>query len=474
LRLTWKDNADTEDGFRLHRLREAQEPATWEVVTVGRDASAYDDQGLAAETRYRYRVWAFNAAGNSDSSPAVFAATLRKPAITLSPDTVFLSAEEGVMQPALDSVTVRNAGDDALTDLDVSIVRHAMPSGVLRAWLPRRDAPTTVLLEASAASVTRGSYRAEVFVASSVAANSPRSARVEFTVLPAIDTTYQLGGPASVAFSADGTAYVSAKESDASGGLYQLAPPYSRLTQAASMVGYPVAVAADAMGRTAYVGRWWWEYGMGHVLIFDVATGTPLDSIALPGEVLAVAVSPDDQRLYVGTDQDTLYIFDRVTLAARAKVPVFGGPVQIAFHPLLDRVYVSGSWGARVSEVEADSVRRTWVVPGRPRGLGFLRGASHLYVANEVGPLSVIDLDSGVLTDLAGVADSAFAVALTGDGEELAVAIPSASRVRLMNRLKLEVKQVIRTEFGPTSVTGNPAGTTWFIVAESRLHLARR
>jgi DNA-binding beta-propeller fold protein YncE len=114
------------------------------------------------------------------------------------------------------------------------------------------------------------------------------------------------------------------------------------------------------------------------------------------------------------------------------------------------------------------------VVPGRPRGLGFLRGASHLYVANEVGPLSVIDLDSGVLTDLAGVADSAFAVALTGDGEELAVAIPSASRVRLMNRLKLEVKQVIRTEFGPTSVTGNPAGTTWFIVAESRLHLARR
>jgi len=46
-----------------------------EIAQVGANATTYPDTGLASNTRYRYRVRAFNGSGNSAYSNIVAAKT---------------------------------------------------------------------------------------------------------------------------------------------------------------------------------------------------------------------------------------------------------------------------------------------------------------------------------------------------------------------------------------------------------------
>ena len=63
--LAWRDNSGNETGFRVQRR--TGDSADWEeVATTESDATAFSDLGLQPETRYRYRVQAFN---DTDSSP---------------------------------------------------------------------------------------------------------------------------------------------------------------------------------------------------------------------------------------------------------------------------------------------------------------------------------------------------------------------------------------------------------------------
>jgi fibronectin type 3 domain-containing protein len=62
--LTWQDNADNEDGFKLERAEDDTFSATT-VIDLDADATGYMDTGLAADTPYYYRVWAYNTTGDS-------------------------------------------------------------------------------------------------------------------------------------------------------------------------------------------------------------------------------------------------------------------------------------------------------------------------------------------------------------------------------------------------------------------------
>ena len=76
--LSWRDNADNEQGFQLER---AENSGFSGAITIDlqADATTYTDTGLTAETTYYYRIHAFNAAGASDSSEPVSATTLSDP-----------------------------------------------------------------------------------------------------------------------------------------------------------------------------------------------------------------------------------------------------------------------------------------------------------------------------------------------------------------------------------------------------------
>jgi predicted phage tail protein len=64
--LTWFDNADNEDGFKIERSTDGV--SYGQIDTTGGNASSYNDSNLNPGTTYYYRVRAYNAAGNSGYS----------------------------------------------------------------------------------------------------------------------------------------------------------------------------------------------------------------------------------------------------------------------------------------------------------------------------------------------------------------------------------------------------------------------
>jgi len=61
--LSWNDNSNNEDGFKIERKFGGG--SFTEIATVNSDVTTYNDTGLSANTMYTYRVRAYNTAGDS-------------------------------------------------------------------------------------------------------------------------------------------------------------------------------------------------------------------------------------------------------------------------------------------------------------------------------------------------------------------------------------------------------------------------
>ena len=77
IKLTWRDRSDNEIGFKIERKKEDGNFA--EIDTVKANVTSYSDSGLEGDTRYTYRVRAYNAAGNSGYSNEARATTKAAP-----------------------------------------------------------------------------------------------------------------------------------------------------------------------------------------------------------------------------------------------------------------------------------------------------------------------------------------------------------------------------------------------------------
>ena len=71
MNLTWTDASDDETGFRVERRVSGGTFAT--LANLGVGATAYNDNSVAFDTSYEYRVIAFNAVGDSAASNVVTA-----------------------------------------------------------------------------------------------------------------------------------------------------------------------------------------------------------------------------------------------------------------------------------------------------------------------------------------------------------------------------------------------------------------
>lgn len=66
INLTWEDNSDSEDGFKIERSLDGI--AYTEISTVSVDEISFSDSGLDSNTKYYHRVRAYNDAGDSEYS----------------------------------------------------------------------------------------------------------------------------------------------------------------------------------------------------------------------------------------------------------------------------------------------------------------------------------------------------------------------------------------------------------------------
>jgi hypothetical protein len=71
--LTWTDNANDEQGFRIERKTTSSFAV---IATIGANVTAYSDKNVSPSTTYTYRVRAYNRTGNSAYSAEASATTL--------------------------------------------------------------------------------------------------------------------------------------------------------------------------------------------------------------------------------------------------------------------------------------------------------------------------------------------------------------------------------------------------------------
>ena len=69
--LSWADNSNSETGFKLERCQNSNCTNFQQLPAFGANITSYTDSGLKANATYRYRIRAFNAAGNSAYSNMV-------------------------------------------------------------------------------------------------------------------------------------------------------------------------------------------------------------------------------------------------------------------------------------------------------------------------------------------------------------------------------------------------------------------
>ena len=71
----WADNSTNESGFKVERCTGANCTSFAPLVTVGAGVTSFTNSGLARRTTYGYRVYAYNASGNSAFSNVSYATT---------------------------------------------------------------------------------------------------------------------------------------------------------------------------------------------------------------------------------------------------------------------------------------------------------------------------------------------------------------------------------------------------------------
>jgi Galactose oxidase-like, Early set domain/Bacterial Ig domain/Glyoxal oxidase N-terminus/Fibronectin type III domain/Kelch motif len=84
INLSWTDNSNNEDGFRIEQCQGAGCTNFAEIATVGANVVNYSNTGLTASTTYQYRVRAYNSGGNSAYSN-IASATTSPPTAPMAP-----------------------------------------------------------------------------------------------------------------------------------------------------------------------------------------------------------------------------------------------------------------------------------------------------------------------------------------------------------------------------------------------------
>jgi hypothetical protein len=78
INLTWADNSNNETGFKIERCKGSSCANFAQIATVGANVTSYSNTHLSRNSTYKYRVRAYNTAGNSGYSNIATATTPRR------------------------------------------------------------------------------------------------------------------------------------------------------------------------------------------------------------------------------------------------------------------------------------------------------------------------------------------------------------------------------------------------------------
>jgi YVTN family beta-propeller protein len=234
----------------------------------------------------------------------------------------------------------------------------------------------------------------------------------------------------------------------------------------------PTGIAFSPDGTRAYTAN----QGDNTVTVIDVASAQPIGSISAGGSSpFSVQVSPDGGQVYIGNNDNTLMVADAQTFQVITTVLV--GFATNAFE--VDRagrmLYASSFASGTVSEIDifTKNVVRTFTLGGTTQGLALNRKGTHLYVANQDGYLSDIDIRTGQVGPQIPIGGVGFGVGVTPDDNEAWITLPLSGKVEVFNLQSRRIKgtlnvggeprRVAFSELGKIGAITNQAGYLTFV-----------
>jgi hypothetical protein len=217
-------------------------------------------------------------------------------------------------------------------------------------------------------------------------------------------------------------------------------------SQTIAINGLTLDVEANNAGTRAYVASTFDPESIEGIAVVNLGTGAVIDRLrgAVQDNMFAVALSPDEQHLFVGTGFGVQRI-DLSTGAATVLAGVSASVTAFSRHPSAPRLY--GNMGyASVVEIDSENgnVLRTFNQAGP--NFGTLQGTAvspdgtRLYAALEGGDLLSWDLETGApgpqLTSGGG-----FGLAVSPDGSVLYVA--RGADVLIVDRASLALLKTV-------------------------------
>jgi YVTN family beta-propeller protein len=234
----------------------------------------------------------------------------------------------------------------------------------------------------------------------------------------------------------------------------------------------PTGVGFSPDGGTAYVANQL-SYT---VSVINFSTAQVVATISTPGlPPIAIQVSPDGSRLFVGTASPTVLIIDTGTNQIIGSTDVGLAPNAFVVAPDNRIIYVSAFLNGTVTELDmfTGTALRTFVVGGTPQGMAITRKGDRLYVANEAGYLTEITLQTGAITATMPLSGGGFGVGVTADDVQAWVAIPAGGTVQIFNLQNHHLSQAITvggqprrlafSQHGGIGAIANMAGFVTFV-----------
>lgn len=240
--------------------------------------------------------------------------------------------------------------------------------------------------------------------------------------------------------------------------------PDTTVVTSFGITGDPTFVAFDSAGTTAYASAQFAQ----RVLVINAASNTVVDSIPTTGNPDIVRVSPDEHSIWVSTNVDSLYQYDRSSKAILARYGLPLIPNGIAFSPTNDSLlYVSTLWAGAVVEInyKRKSFGRTFRPGGVTQAVVISPDGKELYVSNEsLDEIEIYNLASGVALPVIKTDGPAFDLELSPDGRLLWTSLSGTGLVRAYDRISRALRYTFVTGGVPRRIAMTPA-TTEVVVA---------
>ncbi len=206
------------------------------------------------------------------------------------------------------------------------------------------------------------------------------------------------------------------------------------------------------------------------VAVVDLSCQRRTGSIAMEGDPLGAALSPDARTLYVTTNLDRLSVCALTDNGGRIvrSTPLPQACTELAVHPAGNRVYAPTWKAGTILELDARSlsVMHRYEVGGQPLGIAISADGLRLYSGNERGWIDLVHLPTGkiVRRTFDTPVDE---VALTPDQNVLYASLRTSGRIAMVNAFTLACVGTVETGGLPRHIAFDALGRVAIVANEA-------